>query len=251
MNVIAVIPARYQSSRFEGKPLKDLCGRPMLWWVYRQVKKAEGLSAVVVATDDSRIAEMCEAYGMDYEMTSNQHKTSTERLNEVAGRRAADLYVCVNGDEPLIEPGLIEQILPEEKPREKFYCANLMTRIRTAAEVIDATNIKVVTDHRGYALFMSRSPIPYPKASLDYAYYKHVGVLAYTRDALRFFAETEKGYNERIEDVNELRFIEHGMPLKMICVEAETLSVDTPKDLEVVAREIRRRAEKGEVELPE
>jgi len=251
MNIIAVIPARYCSTRFEGKPLADLLGRPMLWWVYRQVKKARGLSAVVVATDDARIAEACEKYGMDFVMTSQGHKTSTERLYEVAQKRSADLYVCVNGDEPLIEPGLIEKILPDQKPQDAFYCANLMTQIKSAAEVVDCTNIKVVTDAKGCALFMSRSPIPYPKSALNYTYYKHVGVLVYTRAALKFFAETEKGFNERIEDVNELRFIEHGMPLKMIPVEAETLSVDTPKDLQAVSEEILRRAARGEIVLPE
>ncbi len=250
MNILAVIPARYASSRFPGKPLADLAGRPMLWWVYRQVEKARGISGVVVATDDDRIAQMCRSYGMDVEMTRSDHGTSTERVHEVASRREADVYVVINGDEPLIEPRLIEAILPKTRP-EGFFCANLMTEIHRPSEAVDFTNIKVVTDFQGRALFMSRSPIPYPKSSIEYSYFKHVGVLAYSREALDFFARTPRGYNERIEDINELRFIEHGMPLQMIAVEAETLSVDTPKDLEAVRQEVLRRAGRGELELPQ
>ena len=114
-----------------------------------------------------------------------------------------------------------------------------MTKIKNPVEVVDPTNIKVVTDQDNYALFMSRNPIPYPKASMEYEYYKHLGVLAYKFEALKFFAETEKGKNEKIEDVNELRFIEHGKKIKMIPVNANTLSVDTPKDLEHVIQVIR------------
>ena len=234
MKVVGVIPARYNSSRFPGKPLMDICGKPMLWWVYHQVKKVRGMDEVYVATDDERIMDMCRSQAMQCIMTAKTHGTSTERVHEVAVKVQADFYVAINGDEPLISPLVIEKILPTHEIDSDFYVANLMTEIKRPVEAIDPSNIKIVTSPEGQALFMSRSPIPYPKKTLEYKYYKHVGILLYNRRALDFFADTEPGYNEKIEDINELRFIEHNKPLKMICVESESLSVDTPMDLERV-----------------
>lgn len=233
MKIVAVIPSRYQSSRFPGKPLADLCGKPMVWWVYNQVKKVEEIDEVYVATDDQRIADVCSELQIKYVMTKNDHGTSTERVYEVAQKIDSDLYIVINGDEPLIDPEIIRAIIPKEDING-FYVSNLMTEIKSPVEAIDFTNIKVVTDEQDNALFFSRSPIPYPKSSIDYKYYKHVGVLIYDINALKFFAETPKGYNERIEDVNELRFVEHGKKIKMVEVDAHSLSVDTPKDLEYV-----------------
>ncbi|MBS5480342.1 MAG: 3-deoxy-manno-octulosonate cytidylyltransferase [Clostridiales bacterium] len=247
MRTIAVIPARYNSSRFRGKPLADLCGRPMLWWVYHQVRRAKGIDEVIVATDDERILDACRQYEIPCRMTAETHRTSTERLYEVARAVPAQVYVCVNGDEPLIDPALVEQVIPSTLTG--FFAANLMTAVHSPVEVVDDTNIKVVVSRDGYALFMSRSPIPHPKAGMDYVFYKHLGVLAYSLEALCFFAETPKGPVEAIEDINELRFIENGRRLKMIPVEAHTLSVDTPKDLDYVRGVIRDRLEKGEIRL--
>lgn len=249
MKVIAVIPARYSSSRFPGKPLADICGRPMIWWVYNQVKKVKEIEEVYVATDDDRIADVCDSLDIKYVLTSQNHNTSTERVNEVADRIKSDLYICINGDEPLIDPDIIRAIIPTKAPETDFYVSNLMTAISDPVEAIDFTNIKVVTDNDDNALFMSRSPIPYPKASMEYKYYKHVGVLIYTKSALEFFATTSKGKNELVEDVNELRFIENGKKLKMIEVNAHSLSVDTPKDLEKINKIIKVKIESGEIKL--
>ena len=248
MKVIGVIPARYASSRFPGKPLVDICGKPMIWWVYQQVKKVKEISEVYVATDDDQISQVCIEHDMKHIMTSENHATSTERLYEVAQKLEADLYVCINGDEPLIEPDIIRAIIPEECP-DDFYVGNLMTVIRNPVEAVDYTNIKVVTGENGDALFMSRSPIPYPKSSMEYNYYKHVGVLIYTLSALKFFATTPKGKNELVEDINELRFIEHGIHLHMIEVNAKTLSVDTPKDLEKVRSIVQAQIREGKIQL--
>lgn len=243
MKVVAIIPARYGSSRFEGKPLAEIGGAPMIAWVYHRVRRSQRIAEVYVATDDERIARACEEHGLEYVMTSPDHGTSTERLNEVAGKVNADLYLCVNGDEPLIDHALFDQIIPDEVPGDGIYVANLATRITAPSEVMDVTNIKVVFSNTGHAQFMSRAPIPYPKNSLDFEYHKHVGVLIYNRAALAFFADTPKGQNEKIEDVNELRFIENGVPLKMVIVEPSGgLSVDTPKDLERIRAIV---AEKG------
>lgn len=247
MRIIAVIPARYDSSRLKGKPLADICGRPMLWWVYGQVVKCTEIDAVYAATDHEEIKEVCDRYKIPCLLTSPDHRTSTERLYEVSQRIQADVFLCINGDEPLIDPAVIEQIIPAEG--EPFFAANLMTKIHSPVEAVDDTNIKVVTDSQGYALFMSRSPIPHPKASILYDFYKHLGVLAYSPEALQFFAETPKGPVEAIEDINELRFIEHGKKLRMIPVEARSLSVDTFKDLEYVREVIGEKLKKGEIRL--
>ena len=247
MRTVAMIPARYESSRLRGKPLADICGRPMLWWVWRRVMESEKIDAVYVATDNAEIRQVCEEYGIPCVMTSPLHRSSTERLYEAAQTISADVYICVNGDEPLIEAAIVEQVIPAEG--ESFFASNLMTKSHHPVEAVDDTNIKVVTDGEGYALFMSRSPIPHPKASVEYDYYKHLGVLAYSLEALRFFAQTPKGKIEQIEDINELRFIEHGKKLKMIPVEAHTLSVDTPKDLEFVRGVIQKKLERGEILL--
>ncbi len=247
MKTIAVIPARYNSSRFPGKPLADLCGKPMIWWVYNQVKKVREIDDVIVATDNYKISNLCDKLGINWVMTRDDHGTSTERVNEVAQKVEADLYVVINGDEPLIDPTIISAVIPLQKPKSNFYVSNLMTEIKDPVQAVDFTNIKVVIDSESNALFMSRSPIPYPKASINYKYYKHVGVLIYDKNALNFFANTKKGYNEQIEDINELRFIENGKKLKMIEVEANSLSVDTPKDLEHVHNIISNKIEIGEI----
>lgn len=249
MKITAIIPARYGSSRFPGKPLQDICGRPMIWWVYNQIKKSLMIDQIIVATDDKRIAEVCSSFNLDFMMTASTHGTSTERVFEVAKKFASDLYLVINGDEPLIDPKVVEKCIPYKMPADKIFVSNLMTEIKIPSEVIDFTNIKVVTDYESNALFMSRSPIPYPKASLDYKYYKHVGVLIYNFEALRFFAGTDKGKNEKIEDVNELRFIENGVKLHMVQVESNSLSVDTPKDLEVIRNVISEKIKNGEIDL--
>lgn len=247
MRIAAILPARYGSSRFRGKPLADLCGRPMIWWVYRQVKKAEKIDTVTVAADSEEVWKACAQWGMDCVMTSTACPTSTERVYEASRQIPADVYLCVNGDEPLIDPAIVEQVIPAGTAG--FFAANLMTKIHNPAEVVDESNIKVAAGRDGRALFFSRSPIPHPKASLAFDYYKHLGVLAYSPEALRFFAETPKGPLEAVEDVNELRFIENGRPLHMIPVEARTLSVDTPKDLDYVRGVVQKKLESGELTL--
>ena len=158
MRAIAIIPARYDSTRFKGKPLADLCGRPMLWWVYHQVKKARRLAEVWVATDHPAIQEACGAYQIPCKLTSPQCPTSTQRVWEAAQSLEGDVYVCVNGDEPLIDPQVIDQVVPSST--EGFFAANLMAPILSPVEAVDETNIKVVADETGRALFFSRSPRP-------------------------------------------------------------------------------------------
>lgn len=249
MKVIGVIPARYKSTRFEGKPLADIQGKPMIWWTYKQAKKVKEIDEVYVATDDERIVEVCKKYNIKYIITSSMHKTSTERLFEVANSIKSDFYICINGDEPLINPSVIKQIIPkniENIDMNNVYVANLMTKMKNPVEVVDNTNIKVVVNNDNKAIYMSRSPIPNPKASMNFVYKKHLGVLIYNYKALEFFSKSPKGLNESIEDINELRFIENGNLIEMIEVLSESLSVDTPKDLQYIDSILEEKLKKGE-----
>ena len=167
MKTIAVIPARYQSSRMPGKPLADILGRPMIWWVWQEAKKCPALSGVVVATDDERIADACKAYGMDYCMTSPDHDTPTGRIWEVSTKLEADLYLQVMGDEPLITAAAFDLILPKTLPRDPYYVAVLTNVMEHPADVVDFSNQKVVTNAAREILMISRSPIPYLKGTLD------------------------------------------------------------------------------------
>ena len=232
MKVIGVIPARYGSSRFPGKPLQDICGKPMLWWVYHQAIKVKELHGVYVATDDERIVELCNQYGMNVVMTG-EHSTHIARVHELSTKVDADYYVNVNGDEPLIEPETIRAIIPNE-PSEEPKVFGLMKVIRDPVELIDPTNIKVACNKDGVALYISRAPIPHPYKTILFEYKKAIGVECWNKAALELFVNSEPGVMEKIEDLVALRFFENGCPMKYTLVESNSLSVDTPKDLEKV-----------------
>jgi len=232
MKNIGIIPATYNSVRFQGKPLADIHGKPMIWYVYQQAMKVDDLLEVYVATDDQRIIDACTSYDMKVLKTFDTHVTMTDRIHEVSNMIEADSYIAISGDEPLIDPNIVSKVIPTTI--EGFYAQNLMTPIVHAVCVIDATNIKVLFDEDENARYMSRAPIPYPKASLDFKYFKHVGVIAYSKEALDFYVQTPRTYYETIEEIEFLRLIENKKPFRMIEVNADTLSVDTPKDLEMV-----------------
>lgn len=230
---LGIIPSRYQSSRFPGKPLADLCGKPMIWWVYQQAIKASSLDDLIVATDDQRIAEACKKYGMKYIMTSPDHDSPTSRMYEVATKMRYDYYVFIGGDEPLIEPDAIDAVTEEAK-RTGMDCVNAMTIIKSAPEVIDVTNLKVVTNTKGNLIITTRSPLPYPKGGLDFDYMKFVGIAAYSSKALTLYNEAPKSKLEILEGCDLIRFIDQEIPVRMVEVTCKTVSVDTPKDLEIV-----------------
>ena len=238
MKIIGVIPARYQSSRFPGKPLADICGKPMIWWVYRQCNKVELLDEVYVATDDKRIYDACEENGMDVVMTSSEHRTGTDRVGEVADKIPADLYVNIQGDEPMLEPETIEAAILPFLEDQNLKVSNLMTVIKDPIDVVNFTIPKVITNKDGVGIYLSRATAPYPKGSLSYSYYKQVCVYGFKPDALRFFCEYGKKYGkakvEAVEDIEILRFIENGYKVQYIEVNSDTIAVDTEKDLEKV-----------------
>jgi 3-deoxy-manno-octulosonate cytidylyltransferase (CMP-KDO synthetase) len=230
MDILGVIPARYNSSRFMGKPLVDIYGKPMIWWVYNQVKKVKEISNVIVATDDVSIERACLDLNLNVIMTSDKHKTGTDRVAEVAERIKADLYINIQGDEPLIEPNIIKKaILPLYSDTVKV--TNLITEIKNPVEVVNNTIIKVVVNENNEGVYLSRSAIPYPKGSIKGRYFKQVCVYGFKPEALECFRNAERGINETIEDIEILRFIENKYPVYYVNVESNSIAVDTLNDL--------------------
>lgn len=238
MKIIGVIPARYKSSRFPGKPLADICGKPMIWWVYQQCKKVEDFTAVYVATDNQEIFNKCKELDIEVVMTSESHKTGTDRIGEVARKIPADLIVNIQGDEPLLEPNTIRAAIMPFYTNPDLQISNLMTKINDPVEVVNFTIPKVITNKEGIGIYLTRSTAPYPKGSIEYSYYKQVCVYGFKPDALQFYCDygikCGKAKIEAIEDIEILRFIENGYKVQYIEVDSDTVAVDTPNDLEKV-----------------
>lgn len=235
MKIVGIIPARYGSTRLPGKPLIDICGKPMLVWVYERSMTIDKFAEIYVATDDERICEMCHEYKMNVIMTSPNHSTAANRLCEVAEKIDADYYVQINGDEPLINLDAISAVIPEDIPTDIEFGTNVITEISDPAQVMDSSNIKMVFDEDMNALYMSRIPIPYPFKKVDFKYYKHVGIIGYNKKMLEFYKLSIPGRFETIEGIDTLRFLDYGKCLKLIYVHnCHSLSVDTEKDLKLV-----------------
>ncbi|MCI8382991.1 MAG: 3-deoxy-manno-octulosonate cytidylyltransferase [Lachnospiraceae bacterium] len=243
MKVVGVIPARYGSTRLPGKPLKDICGKPMIWWVYHQVIKASRVDNVVVATDDERISSVLEEMRIPYVMTRNDHPTAANRIAEVAESLAGDFFLQLNGDEPLIDEKIVDMVVPDTIGN--IECGtNIITKMHSPAEVNDQSNIKVVFDENYNALYMSRFPIPAPVKSISFDYYKHVGIIGYSRKMLDFYKNSVPGRLEKIEGIDTLRFLDYGKKLHFVETEhSNSLSVDTEMDLEKVRKIISGRCE--------
>lgn len=236
MKIIGVIPARYKSSRFMGKPLALIKDKPMVWWVYRQAKQVEAFEDVYVATDNDQIYKTCVKYGINVLMTSENCVTGTDRIGEVAGKIDADLYVNIQGDEPLIEPATIETVIKYAKMHPDIQVINTMTKIIDDNDIADDSVVKVVATDDDDLIYLSRSSIPYPKKGQKIQYYRHLGLYGITKEALKFFANAERTSNEKIEDIEMLRFLENGYKIKILKVESTTIGVDRPEDIEKVEK---------------
>ncbi len=241
MRILGVIPARYASSRLPGKPLTDILGKPMVWWVYQAAKQSPLLNDLVVATDDERILAVCKEYGMNAVMTRADHDTPTSRIQEVSCLIQADLYLQIMGDEPLIDPKAFELILPKTLPDDPYYVAGVTNRMEHPADVIDFSNQKVVCNARREILLISRSPIPYPKGTADFEYEKITGIQLFSKKALDFYAATPKSALEKAEENDLMRFIENGHTVHAVLSPYKTVSVDTPKDVGIVCDVLRQR----------
>ena len=231
MKVLCVIPARYASTRLPGKPLKDIAGKPMVCRVYDRTVQAGKVSDTVVATDDERILQAVTEHGGRAVMTRADHPTGTDRLAEVAEAFPdIDLIVNVQGDEPLIEPGLIDELVTAFEEDADLQMATVKTMMEDEAEIANPNNVKVVTDKQGYALFFSRSVLPYPR-NAGCPVYKHIGIYAYKRSFLLNYAKMESTPLERSESLEQLRALENGYRIKVVETKAKFVGVDTAEDL--------------------
>jgi 3-deoxy-manno-octulosonate cytidylyltransferase (CMP-KDO synthetase) len=243
-SAIVVIPARYDSSRFEGKALAQIAGRTMIQRVYERAKKAERIARVIVATDDDRILNAVKGFGGEAIMTRRDHSSGTDRVAEVAAHVAAGIYVNLQGDEPLIDPAAIDAIVGAMQDDESIQIATPSTTIRAASEIMDPNVVKVVADFDGNALYFSRAPIPWVRdraESVAARHAKHIGLYACRRDALLDFATFPPGELERIEQLEQLRWLENGYRIRVVEVEYDAVSVDVPADVAKVEKFLRDR----------
>ena len=236
MRTLCVIPARYASTRLPGKPLADICGKPMICRVWERARRAEKPERVIVATDDQRIYDAVRKDGGEAMLTRADHPTGTDRLAEVAQAHAAvDLIVNVQGDEPLIEPSVIDELIALFEADESLQMATVMTRMEDEEEQKNPNNVKVVVDKLGYALYFSRSLLPYPRAAAA-PVYKHIGIYAYRRDFLLHYARLAPTPLEKAESLEQLRALENGYGIRVLETASRFIGVDTPEDLALVNR---------------
>lgn len=241
MKSICVIPARYSSTRLPGKPLKDICGVPMICRVWERASRAVSVAEVIVATDDERILRAVENYSGRAVMTRADHKTGTDRLAEVAEKFPdADVIVNVQGDEPLIEPALIDELVAEFVKDDELQMATVATELLDANEMNNPNNVKVVLDRYNDALYFSRSLIPYPRNAGKSKVFKHIGIYAYRRNFLLDYAKMEPTPLEQTESLEQLRALENGFKIRVIKSSCHFVGVDTEEDLKLV-NEIYRR----------
>lgn len=228
--IIGIIPARYGSSRFEGKPLADIHGKPMIQHVYERAKKSKSLEEVYIATDDERIRDASVAFGATVIMTSPHHNSGTERVVEAAKDLSADIIVNIQGDEPLIKPCIIDAAVKPLLKSPDTLISTVASRIKDKEDFYDKNVVKVVIDNQHNALYFSRSAIPHNDVNLQYAL-KHIGLYVYSMKFLLKYPDLLPSKLEEIEKLEQLRFLENGYNIKVCMVEYDAIGVDTPEDL--------------------
>ncbi len=238
LHIVAIIPARYASTRFPGKPLALLDGRPIVEYVYRRAAACPEIAQVIVATDDERIAAAVRAFGGQARMTRSDHVSGTDRLAEVAATLDCDVVVNVQGDEPLIDPRAISQALAPFGVDAAVQVTTLCRRIDEPDELRDPNVVKVVVDRGGDALYFSRAPIPHVRDARRGwpPFYKHVGLYAYRRSALLVLASLDPTPLERAESLEQLRALEHGIRIRTVETPTTRWASTSPTDLEHVRR---------------
>jgi 3-deoxy-manno-octulosonate cytidylyltransferase (CMP-KDO synthetase) len=254
--IVAVIPARYASSRFPGKAIVDIAGKPMIQWVYERTCQAARVGRVLVATDDARILQVVQGFGGNAVMTSPSHPTGTDRLAEVAETLAAELIVNVQGDEPLIEPAAIDTAIAPCADDPTLVMSTLRCPIPTVDELFDISITKVVCDAQDFALYFSKAPIPYHRdgwgplismvtrlrlagGTAPVVGWRHIGLYVYRRTFLLAFARLPQTPLERLEQLEQLRALEHGYRIKVVPTPYMSVGVDTPEDVAKVRRLLR------------
>lgn len=239
MRITAIIPARFASTRFPGKPLVKIAGKTMIERVCERVCSSKTIDRVIVATDDQRIFQAVTAFGGEAWMTRDDHASGTDRLAEVADKLQTDLVVNVQGDEPLISPAMIDAAVAPLRDDPSIPMGTLKSAISDWQEFRDPNVVKVVTDHAGYALYFSRSPIPFPRDEWQagsspmaaLGAYKHIGLYVYRRDFLLRFAAMPQSRLEELEKLEQLRVLEHGFRIRVVETDQTCIGVDTPEDV--------------------
>jgi len=236
MDIIALVPARMGSSRFPGKPLARILGMPMIEHVYRRTACANCLKAVYVATCDPEIRDAVQDFGGSVIMTSPTHQRASDRIAEAAEHVSADVVVMVQGDEPMLHPEMIDAAVAPFYEDPSVICTNLAAPIKTETEFFDPNTIKVVMNHKGDALYFSRSPIPAVPATgfSSIRAYKQVCIIPFRREALRLYARLQPTPLEIAESIDMLRFLEHGYKVRMVETTVASHAVDTQEDLKLV-----------------
>jgi 3-deoxy-manno-octulosonate cytidylyltransferase (CMP-KDO synthetase) len=237
--ILGVIPARYASSRFPGKVLVPIAGKPMLQHVYERASMARYLTAITIATDDQRVYEEARRFRAPVRMTRPDHFSGTDRVAEVASADSAEIVVNIQGDEPLIDPAAIDAAILPMTDDPALVMVTLKKRIEDPREARDPNVVKVVTDRAGDAIYFSRSTIPYARdreSSAAVAHYKHIGLYVYRKDFLLGYTGLPVGPLEQAERLEQLRALENGYSIRVVETEYESMGVDTPADLDRVAR---------------
>jgi 3-deoxy-manno-octulosonate cytidylyltransferase (CMP-KDO synthetase) len=232
--VVVVIPARYGSTRLPGKPLVSLAGKPMIQRVYECAKMAGRVDQVIVATDDERIVKAVEGFGGQARMTRVDHRTGTERVAEVAAHVEGDVFVNVQGDEPLLDPAAVDAAVGALLEEPTASISTVATPIKTPGDIMDPNVVKTVLDFDGNALYFSRAPIPWVRdtgSKIQVRHLKHLGLYVFQRDALLEYPTLPQGELERIEQLEQLRWMENGWKIRVAEVEHDAVSVDVPEDV--------------------
>jgi len=236
MNTVIIIPARYESSRFPGKPLAQIHGCPMIGRVILRARQIDGVTAIAVATDDERILACAREFQVPAIKTRIEHRTGTDRIAEAAGKLglAPDtLVVNVQGDQPFFPFQAVTELVSRHRANPEWPMSTLIYRITDPTEIPDPKHVKTVFDAAGRALYFSRSPIPcYRDGDPDPVYYKHLGVYAYRRDFLDVFTSLPIGPLEAAEKLEQLRALEHGYPVRVVITSQDSFEVDSPEDLQ-------------------
>ncbi len=235
MKIAAIIPARYKSTRFEGKPLVSICGKPMIERVYRQAEKCDKFADVIVATDDERIAGCVDSFGGKFVYTSPEHGSGTERLWEVLEKNYFDAAVNIQGDEPAIPVKLLSDLYDQLDSGE-FPVVTAGFFNTSYKDFLSRHVVKAVVGENSRALYFSRSPVPFTEETDFAGFYHHIGLYGYLRDAVESFIKLPRGKLETAEKLEQLRFLENGIPIKVIDSEFPSMGVDVPGDVRVIEK---------------
>lgn len=243
MEVIGVIPARYSSTRFEGKVLEDILGKPMIRHVWERAKQALLLDDLIIACDNEQVAEVAKEFGAKVAFTAKGHASGTDRICEVINPLDVKIVINIQGDEPLIHPTMIDAVARALLEDSSISMATVMKNIEDEQVINDPNVVKVVIDKNNFALYFSRSPIPFHAKESDIrlpVYFKHIGLYGYTKDFLFIYKNLPVSYLERVERLEQLRVLEAGFRIKVIETKYDTVGVDTPQDLEKVKRYLQK-----------